>query len=235
MRDLEPKVLLVQPPSSTPRSRQPPWPASPKTTSSSSRTSPPRLETASRTGGPCLARLRRVSATASPNCLLKSRGQQSRRSISAQVQQACPRACASRTRTSSPTSNKASSCSTPRQQHPTTYDDQSNKMHHHVPRRSGPLRSDMWACCRSTTPLASRGSCSLPSASATPCTSCRRSTTSPSWPSSRGTRSPCCRSRRPCWLCCAKVNVLQVAPAELEKLLLENEHISDAAVVGITM
>lgn len=32
-----------------------------------------------------------------------------------------------------------------------------------------------------------------------------------------------------------KVNALQVAPAELEKLLLENEHISDAAVVGITV
>lgn len=32
-----------------------------------------------------------------------------------------------------------------------------------------------------------------------------------------------------------KVNALQVAPAELEQLLLENEHIADAAVVGITM
>lgn len=32
-----------------------------------------------------------------------------------------------------------------------------------------------------------------------------------------------------------KVNALQVAPAELEQMLLENEHISDAAVVGITL
>lgn len=32
-----------------------------------------------------------------------------------------------------------------------------------------------------------------------------------------------------------KVNALQVAPAELEQLLLENEHISDAGVVGIRM
>lgn len=32
-----------------------------------------------------------------------------------------------------------------------------------------------------------------------------------------------------------KVNAFQVAPAELELLLLENEHVSDAAVVGITM
>lgn len=32
-----------------------------------------------------------------------------------------------------------------------------------------------------------------------------------------------------------KVNALQVAPAELEQMLLENEHVSDAAVVGITM
>ncbi|KAF4472642.1 4-coumarate- ligase 2 [Fusarium albosuccineum] len=32
-----------------------------------------------------------------------------------------------------------------------------------------------------------------------------------------------------------KVNALQVAPAELEALLLENEHVADAAVVGITL
>lgn len=32
-----------------------------------------------------------------------------------------------------------------------------------------------------------------------------------------------------------KVNALQVAPAELEATLLENEHIADAAVVGITL
>ena len=32
-----------------------------------------------------------------------------------------------------------------------------------------------------------------------------------------------------------KVNALQVAPAELEAVLLENEHIADAAVVGITL
>ncbi|KAI0121195.1 4-coumarate-CoA ligase [Xylariales sp. AK1849] len=32
-----------------------------------------------------------------------------------------------------------------------------------------------------------------------------------------------------------KVNALQVAPAELEGVLLENEHIADAAVVGITI
>lgn len=32
-----------------------------------------------------------------------------------------------------------------------------------------------------------------------------------------------------------KVNALQVAPAELEAALLENEHIADAAVVGITL
>lgn len=32
-----------------------------------------------------------------------------------------------------------------------------------------------------------------------------------------------------------KVNAFQVAPAELEKILLENEHVYDAAVVGITM
>lgn len=32
-----------------------------------------------------------------------------------------------------------------------------------------------------------------------------------------------------------KVNAFQVAPAELEQLLLENEHVSDAAVVGIKM
>ncbi|WYZ43821.1 hypothetical protein EsH8_VII_000257 [Colletotrichum jinshuiense] len=32
-----------------------------------------------------------------------------------------------------------------------------------------------------------------------------------------------------------KVNALQVAPAELEAVLLENEHIADAAVVGITI
>jgi len=31
------------------------------------------------------------------------------------------------------------------------------------------------------------------------------------------------------------VNALQVAPAELEAVLLENEHIADAAVVGITL
>ncbi|OHW94032.1 4-coumarate-ligase 2 [Colletotrichum incanum] len=32
-----------------------------------------------------------------------------------------------------------------------------------------------------------------------------------------------------------KVNALQVAPAELEAVLLENEHVADAAVVGITI
>lgn len=32
-----------------------------------------------------------------------------------------------------------------------------------------------------------------------------------------------------------KVNALQVAPAELEAVLLENEHVADAAVVGITL
>jgi 4-coumarate--CoA ligase len=32
-----------------------------------------------------------------------------------------------------------------------------------------------------------------------------------------------------------KVNALQVAPAELEGVLLENEHIADAAVVGVTV
>ncbi|EPE06687.1 4-coumarate- ligase [Ophiostoma piceae UAMH 11346] len=32
-----------------------------------------------------------------------------------------------------------------------------------------------------------------------------------------------------------KVNALQVAPAELEGVLLENEHVADAAVVGITL
>ncbi|KAG7151195.1 putative acyl-coenzyme A synthetase like protein [Verticillium longisporum] len=32
-----------------------------------------------------------------------------------------------------------------------------------------------------------------------------------------------------------KVNALQVAPAELEAVLLENEHIADAAAVGITV
>lgn len=32
-----------------------------------------------------------------------------------------------------------------------------------------------------------------------------------------------------------KVNALQVAPAELEAVLLEHEHIADAAVVGITI
>lgn len=32
-----------------------------------------------------------------------------------------------------------------------------------------------------------------------------------------------------------KVNAFQVAPAELEQLLLQNEHVADAAVVGITM
>jgi acyl-coenzyme A synthetase/AMP-(fatty) acid ligase len=32
-----------------------------------------------------------------------------------------------------------------------------------------------------------------------------------------------------------KVNGLQVAPAELEAVLLGNEHIADAAVVGITL
>jgi acyl-coenzyme A synthetase/AMP-(fatty) acid ligase len=32
-----------------------------------------------------------------------------------------------------------------------------------------------------------------------------------------------------------KVNALQVAPAELEAALLENEHVADAAVVGITL
>jgi 4-coumarate--CoA ligase len=32
-----------------------------------------------------------------------------------------------------------------------------------------------------------------------------------------------------------KVNALQVAPAELEGVLLENEHIADAAAVGITL
>jgi 4-coumarate--CoA ligase len=32
-----------------------------------------------------------------------------------------------------------------------------------------------------------------------------------------------------------KVNALQVAPAELEGILLENEHVADAAAVGITM
>ena len=32
-----------------------------------------------------------------------------------------------------------------------------------------------------------------------------------------------------------KVNALQVAPAELEAVLLEHEHIADAAVVGITL
>jgi len=31
------------------------------------------------------------------------------------------------------------------------------------------------------------------------------------------------------------VNALQVAPAELEAVLLENAHIADAAVVGITL
>lgn len=31
------------------------------------------------------------------------------------------------------------------------------------------------------------------------------------------------------------MNALQVAPAELEAALLENEHIADAAVVGITL
>lgn len=32
-----------------------------------------------------------------------------------------------------------------------------------------------------------------------------------------------------------KVNAFQVAPAELEQILLQNEHVSDAAVVGITL
>lgn len=32
-----------------------------------------------------------------------------------------------------------------------------------------------------------------------------------------------------------KVNAFQVAPAELEQILLENEHVADAAVVGITV
>jgi acyl-coenzyme A synthetase/AMP-(fatty) acid ligase len=32
-----------------------------------------------------------------------------------------------------------------------------------------------------------------------------------------------------------KVNALQVAPAELEAVLLEHEHVADAAVVGITL
>jgi acyl-CoA synthetase (AMP-forming)/AMP-acid ligase II len=32
-----------------------------------------------------------------------------------------------------------------------------------------------------------------------------------------------------------KVNALQVAPAELEAALLENENVADAAVVGITL
>lgn len=32
-----------------------------------------------------------------------------------------------------------------------------------------------------------------------------------------------------------KVNALQVSPAKLEALLLEHEHIADAAVVGISL
>jgi 4-coumarate--CoA ligase len=32
-----------------------------------------------------------------------------------------------------------------------------------------------------------------------------------------------------------KVNALQVAPAELEAVLLENDHVADAACVGITL